>query len=328
MPKIARRALNLLLLLLVLVLVVALLANDLLRPRLVSPPVLSGSLSEQRLSWAGRERSYLLYTPKTLAARPALVVAYHGSLGTGADMREQTGQQFDRLADQHGFIVAYPSGVDRHWNDCRGSAAYEANILNIDDVGFSRALVQQLSAQYGVNTEAVFATGYSNGGHMTYRLAFEAPGLFRAIAPLAANIPAAVNNDCRLSGVPSSVMIINGSEDRVNPYEGGLVSLLGDDSRGEVKSSRYSAEYFAAIAGIDSEPAVAQLPDSDDQDGGVIERLRWQGQGQAVELLTVRGGGHSFPSKVVKFGPLLGGNNRDAETAELLWEFFQSVSAE
>ncbi|WP_238946921.1 alpha/beta hydrolase family esterase [Seongchinamella unica] len=75
------------------------------------------------------------------------------------------------------FVVAYPDGFDNHWNGCRKSASYTANTRGIDDVGFTRALVARLSADYGVDPGRVHLGGFSNGGNMVYRLALEAPEL-------------------------------------------------------------------------------------------------------------------------------------------------------
>ena len=139
---------------------------------------------------------------------------------------------FDVLAERHGFVAVYPDGYQRHWNDCRGSANYAANTEDIDDVGFLRALVQQMVEEQGVDPERVFATGLSNGGQMAYRLGLEAPELVAGIAAMAANLPVASNLDCMPSGEPVAAMVMNGTADPVNPYEGGLVEIFGNTSRG------------------------------------------------------------------------------------------------
>jgi polyhydroxybutyrate depolymerase len=53
----------------------------------------------------------------------------------GARMRLFTGYEFDRLADQHGYIAIYPDGYRRNWNDCRKDATFPAKRDNIDDIG-------------------------------------------------------------------------------------------------------------------------------------------------------------------------------------------------
>src|SRR5271154_3475132 len=66
------------------------------------------------------KRHYLLHVPPNLPSdKPApLVLVFHGGGGRAWTMPGFT--HFDDLADQAGFIVAYPDGVDRSWNDGRG----------------------------------------------------------------------------------------------------------------------------------------------------------------------------------------------------------------
>ena len=75
---------------------------------------------------------------------------------------------------------------------------------------------------------------------MVYKLAYEIPNSTFLHAPLVANLPIKNNNDCDISEVEVNMAIFNGTNDQINPYNGGLVSLLGNDSRGEVLSSEES----------------------------------------------------------------------------------------
>ncbi|MBK6509003.1 MAG: hypothetical protein IPG06_05705 [Haliea sp.] len=58
-----------------------------------------------------------------------------------------------------------------------------------------------------IDRRRVYATGHSKGGHMAYRLAFEMPGQFAAVALISANIPIPGNLDCEQSGQPVPVAI-------------------------------------------------------------------------------------------------------------------------
>ena len=70
----------------------------------------------------------------------------HGSDQDGAQIRRWTGYGFDRLADEHGFAVAYPNGYEGYWNGCNIVGDYSANKLNIDDLGFLTAIVDERNA--------------------------------------------------------------------------------------------------------------------------------------------------------------------------------------
>ena len=60
---------------------------------------------------------------------------------------------------------------------------------NIDDVSFIGALIDRFKAGYAIDAKRVYAFGYSNGGHMAFRLAMEAPDEVAAIAAVAASLP-------------------------------------------------------------------------------------------------------------------------------------------
>ena len=112
-------------------------------------------------------------------------------------------------------------------NDCRGSADYQANTENIDDITFLKAIEKHLSANYSINPfEYRFSTGHSNGGHFSFKLALEAPEWINGIAAISANLPIAANLDCQKKGEFVPVLIMNGTADPVNPYDGGLVSIF------------------------------------------------------------------------------------------------------
>jgi polyhydroxybutyrate depolymerase len=90
-------------------------------------------------------------------------------------MREWTGYEFDQLADQHGFVVVYPDGYKRNWNDCHSRATFAAHTENIDDMGFVKGLIAREVAQHQIDGKHVYVLGYSNGGQMVLRLALQAP---------------------------------------------------------------------------------------------------------------------------------------------------------
>lgn len=307
------------------VLVVA--STFLLRFTLPPEPALSAELAQDALPWRGLSRRYAVYVPAGLGPGAALVLVLHGSEGDPRQARAGFGYEWDRLADEHGFVVAYPQGFEGHWNDCRAAAPYAANRLDVDDVGFLRALVERLVDRHGVDPARVYATGISNGGQMALRLALEAPELVRAAAPVIASLPAEGNMDCAPSGRPVSVLVMNGTEDPMNPWEGGTVALHGlVGNRGEVLSTEATVAHFAKLAGHDGPGAHEALPDRAPGDGTTIERTRWSAPGRpTVVLYAVRGGGHAVPHPKLRFPRLLGRTSADIVAAEEIWSFFTAA---
>ena len=160
---------------------------------------------------------------------------------------------------------------------------------------------------------------------MALRIALETPELIMAAAPIAANLPVDSNLDCAKSGRAVSIALVNGLDDPVNPYNGGLVKLLWDDSRGEVRSSEATMNYFRTLASADRNGKKFAIADRVNEDNSVIDVTEWRSISNALRLYTVIGGGHTLPSLHAESISLLGATNRDIDIAEELWSFFQSL---
>lgn len=284
-------------------------------------PHLSGTLTRGAIQVAGLTRTYSLYTPRNLPRDAPLVVGLHGSDGNAARLRIATGYGFERLADQHGFAVVYPNAFEGNWNACNVTGDFAANQREIDDVGFLNALVDALASEIGSDRNRVFAVGVSRGGQMAYRLALEAPQRFRAVAAVAASVPTPENFKCRPSeqGAPS-VMIMNGVEDPLNPFNGGEVQLYGLYRRGTVRSSRASGQYFADLNHIAGAPVVIERRLAD---GVRIEDVTWRNDAAIeVELIGIHGGGHGIPQPYARGPRLLGPSPSTPNGPALIWSFF------
>ena len=106
----------------------------------------------------GRARQYILYQPsfKTehSGARPLLLVL-HGGGGKNRGMLRLTNRRFNELADRDGFFVVYPQGIDKSWNEGRPDKISGAHRKGIDDVGFLRALIEDLIAGHSAPKQLV-----------------------------------------------------------------------------------------------------------------------------------------------------------------------------
>jgi polyhydroxybutyrate depolymerase len=123
---------------------------------------------------------------------------------------------FDEIAASRGFIVAYPESVNTHWNDTRA-------LSPADDVGFVRALIAEVERAYPVDHARVYATGISNGGFFSQRLACDLSDQIAAVASVAATMPETLVPVCHPSR-SVSVMFIQGTADPLVPIEGGAIA--------------------------------------------------------------------------------------------------------
>ena len=285
-------------------------------------PRLSGKLTKGTIGVGGLERTYLTYVPQGLARGAPLVVVMHGSGQNSAQMRKATGYGFERLADERGFAVVYPDGYEGYWNACNIAGDYSANKLNIDDVRFLMGIVDKLISEIGVDPGRVFAIGISRGGHMAFRLALEAPSRFRAVAAVSANVPTPENFKCRPVGQgTSSVMIMNGTKDPINPFDGGEVKLFGLLRRGKVRSSRASGQYFADLNNITGTPETNETQVADRVH---VEQVLWRNDSKVeVELVAIHGGGHGIPQPYLRYPRILGPTPKDPNGPAVIWAFFE-----
>lgn len=283
------------------------------------PPALAGLYSKASLEHGGRARSYRVYVPKSLSSGAPIVFALHGSGQSGERIRIETGYAFDRLADRNGFIIVYPDAFEGYWNACNIEGAYSANALDVDDVGFLIALRDRVAADHGANADRAFAVGVSRGGQMAFRLAIEAPAAFRAVAAVAANIPTPDNFKCEPAreGV-TSVMIMNGTADPLNPFDGGEVALYGFYRRGAVLSSEETARYFVRLFSIPDAPRRMTEVSTPR-----VEGTQWLGEdGREVDLIAVVGGGHVLPQPYRRAPRLLGPTFSEIDGPALIRDFF------
>lgn len=139
----------------------------------------------------GRWRTFLTHLPKgyNSSLKYPLVLAFHGG-GPFGYQSIQTQSRLSQKADSSGFIVVYPEGVkvagNRTWN--AGGCCTPSTSLNIDDVGFVNFLLNNLLANKPIDTTRVYATGFSNGALLCYRLANQLTNRFAAIAPVAGDL--------------------------------------------------------------------------------------------------------------------------------------------
>jgi polyhydroxybutyrate depolymerase len=270
-----------------------------------------------KLDHGGRTRTFRYHLPPELKPESPLLLSLHGRLGQGKNQEKLSG--FDAVADEGGFIVVYPDGVERSWADGRGTTP--ADQQGVDDVGFLTALVDHFIKEFKSDRRRVYAAGMSNGAMMSYRLACERADRFAAIGPVAALMGQTLAQACTPSR-PVSVISFVGTEDPLVPFKGGPVS--GD--RGPVLSEAETREKWAAFNACEGGLAVSQEPERDPTDGTRIRRETHGScrEGSEVVFHVVEGGGHVWPGGA-QYLPkaLIGRGSQEADASRALWTFFQ-----
>ncbi len=289
----------------------------------------SGNVSDRALGPGPLARDYRLFVPDSYQgdAMP-LVFSFHGGFGTGANQMDMS--QMNRAAAEHGFLVAYPNGlgVIPTWNggNCCGSAAENG----VDDVGFVREVLADIAADLAVDSQRVYATGFSNGAILSHRLGCQASDIFAAIAPVSGGLN--LGGDFLSCAPPRPVptLIIHGATDRNYPLEGGVG--IGN-SGADFYPIASTVSDWVAINEADPNKSTATFQ----SDGALCVEYRRAGSGDsdvqsclifpltvptADDQVVYDGGGHAFP----------GGARGPADTSDLpstfldgaehIWQFF------
>lgn len=253
--------------------------------------------------------------------RPApVVVVLHGVPGTSEQIRRY--MAWDEIAAREGLVIVYPQGIGQSWNDGRPADARRFNPASrADDVAFIRRIVSELDRQAKADGRRVFVMGFSGGGHMAFRLACEASGLFAGAAAVAANLSVIWRRSC--PGRPMPMLMMAGTADSLSPWEGRASAA---DPDGALLSAPDGFAFFRARNGCTGVGERA-LPKQGAADDTRIVLLDGTGCRFAVQLYRVEGGGHHAPARANRpiqplVGAMLGRQNHDVEAAEEIWAFF------
>jgi polyhydroxybutyrate depolymerase len=281
----------------------------------------------------GLRRSWLIHIPLSYDINKSvpLLIALHGGGGTGRNMETLTSGGFDRIANIKGFVVVYPDGIEKYWNDGRSieETRYWVQRKNIDDVGFISALIDHLVNKMNIDPKRVYVTGMSNGAIMSYRLACELSGKIAAIAPVAGNIPQYLLLSCSPSR-PVSVLAINGVDDPLVPFAGGDVTgPYGLKKLGKVLSAPESIKVWVKNNECLETPVITYEPDMKPQDGTRVRKEAYTNgkNNSEVILYAIEGGGHTWPGGYQYLGEkIVGKTSRDINADEVIWDFFEKHS--
>ena len=256
----------------------------------------------------GIQRDYILYIPELYDGNTAvpLVLNFHG-YGSNAAQQMFYGD-FRDIADTEGFLLVHPEGTtfigDQFWN-----VGFPGLSSNIDDVGFTEALIDELATLYAIDLDRVYATGMSNGGFMSFLLACQLSEKIAAVASVTGSMTQDTFDDCNAQH-PTPVLQIHGTDDGVVLYNGNNLSIPIADV----------ISYWVDYNNCETTPTTTTLPDVDVSDGSTIEHSVYEDgdNGITTEHMKVIGGGHTWPGSVINTA----GTNQDIDASMEIWLFF------
>ena len=260
------------------------------------------------ISHDGIQRDYILYIPELYDGSTAvpLVLNFHG-YGSNAAQQMFYGD-FRDIADTEGFLLVHPEGTtfigDQFWN-----VGFPGLSSNIDDVGFTEALIDELATLYAIDLDRVYATGMSNGGFMSFLLACQLSEKIAAVASVTGSMTQDTFDDCNAQH-PTPVLQIHGTDDGVVLYNGNNLSIPIADV----------ISYWVDYNNCETTPTTTTLPDVDVSDGSTVEHSVYEDgdNGITTEHMKVIGGGHTWPGSILNTS----GTNQDIDASMEIWLFF------
>ena len=264
----------------------------------------------------GVTRTYVAHVPAKLGSNIPLVLSFHGHFGTGAGQARLT--NFGALSDRYGFIVVYPDGIRRGWNDGREGKQ------GADDLGLVKALITDFSRRYSIDPKRIYVNGFSNGAMFSQYVGCSLANQIAAIAPVSGYMPTEDAAGCHPAR-PISVLEIGGTADPVMPFTGGEIKLLGFRRGAAVLSAKQTLSLWTNTAKCKAPSQVAALAPVATNDGTSISRTTYAScvNATSVVLYTVIGGGHAWPGGP-QYAPklIIGRASRQLNASQTIVEFF------
>lgn len=282
---------------------------------------------ERTISWNGLDRTYAVHVPECVQDNQPLpvVLMFHGGGGTAKGVSRDAG--WKEKADQECFMVIFPDGVPpdpqkpasltsnpQTWND--GSERFNQEI---DDVGFIAWILETVINEFRVDRSRIYAAGFSNGASLAFLVGIELNETIAAIAPVAG---ALWIEDFGLES-PVSLLYITGTEDPLNPIDGGVPGLaIGDGEPGGGTAKPAVEEYIQLWTGAlacESQPEIFTSAE------GIMKSHFNQCRDTAeVVYYALEGVGHHWPGGKVRLPEMLVGKSTDVMNAtEVIWDFFE-----
>ncbi|MHB8077885.1 MAG: CE1 family esterase [Candidatus Krumholzibacteriia bacterium] len=275
----------------------------------------------------GVERCYLLHVPPAYdpARKWPVVVMFHGGGGAARGAMWETG--WAEKADEEGFLAVFPEGSrpdasrpagfrdnPQTWNDGSRRSNVGAVERGEADVEFVSTLLADLKTRVSVDERRVYATGFSNGASMAFRVARELSPLIAAVAPVAGSDWLEAQPER-----PVPLLYITGTADPLNPVAGGEIRIGGKDF-GAKPPTRDMIDRWVRMFGPPEEPR-----EIFNRDGATGIAYGPAGGTPQVVLYTISGHGHHWPGGSSRLPKRLAGRNvAKLKATDVIWDFFNA----
>lgn len=259
---------------------------------------------------SGQERVYRVHLPNgTAPVTPVpVVMAFHG---LGDNMNNFSNIGFSQLSNTEDFIVVYPQasvlpGLGAGW---RIGTPLDGGISDVD---FVAQMLDSLRAEYTIDDDRIYATGFSMGGFMSHLLACELNDQIAAIAAHSGTMGTSKLGSCT-NALKTPVMHLHGTGDGTIEYPGGnFFSVF------PYQGARDMTDLWADLNECNAASDSSRVPDTM-SDGFTIDQFTYTDCKDSTEVILYRVNG--FPHNWLF-------NNNDISATPVIWEFFKKHTLE
>ena len=261
------------------------------------------------INFDGKTREYYVSLPEDTSKPVPIIINFHGFLSHAMD--QQGFSQMDNYAHRNGMGVIYPEGVKKSWN------VGKAILNDENDIGFVNALIDSVSSNYNIDSNRIYACGFSNGGTFSYELMCGLSNKIAAFGSVGGNFSI---NENRLCNIDREIPLIHihGTKDRLQKY---------NNSDGDFLSTVESVNYWAKYNQLDIK-VVENMEDIHKKDGTTVEKHTYSKNNsntQVIHFKVVKGGHLWLGSPIADWLTLrlfFGKNNHEINSSKELVDFF------
>jgi polyhydroxybutyrate depolymerase len=255
----------------------------------------------------GIVRSYKLYVPSIYTGNMAVPLLFNFHGYTSNANEQMIYGNFRNIADTANFLVVHPQGTLDANNTTHFNVGWGGS--SVDDVGFTEALLDSLSATYSIDQNRIYAVGMSNGGFMSFRLACELSNKIAAVGSVTGSMTPSTLGNCNASH-PMPIIQIHGTTDPTVPYNG---------SAGWTASVTNVLNHWATFNNCSAVPTVVNVSNTNALDGSTVEKYTYENGDNCSEVVhfKVTNGQHTWPGSIIN----LAGTNFDINASVEIWNF-------
>ena len=267
------------------------------------------TLKKEIINFDEKIREYYFSLPEDTSKPFPIIINFHGFLSHAMD--QQGFSQMDNYAHQNGIGVIYPEGIKRSWN------VGKAILNDENDIGFVNALIDSVSLKYNIDSNRIYACGFSNGGTFSYELICGLSNKIAAFGSVGGNFSINKNRLCNINReIP--LIHIHGTRDRLQKY---------NHSDGDFLSTIESVNYWANYNQFDIK-VVENIEDFHKKDGTTVEKHTYSKNNsntQVIHFKVVKGGHLWLGSPIADWLTLrlfFGRNNHEINSSKEIVDFF------